>query len=74
MQLAVAEGPNHWPGCFPQVSAPCWTNRWMENGALGSSANSDTTLLSSANRSQRRQSSLTVSNEVIKSKRRLTAA
>lgn len=39
MQLAVAEGPNHWPGCFPQAEAPWWTNRWMEKGALGSSAN-----------------------------------
>ena len=38
MQLAVAEGPNHWPGCLPQAEAPCWTKRWMENGAEGSSA------------------------------------
>ena len=38
MQEAVAEGPNHWPGCLPQAEAPCWTKRWMEKGAEGSSA------------------------------------
>lgn len=38
MQLAVADGPNHWPGCLPQAEAPCWTKRWMEKGAAGSSA------------------------------------
>lgn len=47
MQLAVADGPNHWPGCFPQAVAPCWTNRWIENGALGSSANRDMIFASS---------------------------
>lgn len=26
MHLAVALGPNHSPGCFPQASAPCSTN------------------------------------------------
>ena len=38
MQLAVAEGPNHCPGCLPQAVAPCWTKRWIEKGARGSSA------------------------------------
>ncbi len=47
MQLAVAEGPNHWPGCLPQDEAPCCTNLWIEKGALGLSANRDTSLLSS---------------------------
>lgn len=42
MQLAVADGPNHWPGCFPQAVAPCCTNRWMEKDALGSSAKRET--------------------------------
>ena len=47
MQLAVAEGPNHWPGCLPQAEAPCWTKRWIEKAARGSSAKSDAMLASS---------------------------
>ena len=35
MHLAVAEGPNHSPGCLLQDSAPCWTNRCIEKGASG---------------------------------------
>lgn len=38
MHLAVAEGPNHSPGCLPQAAAPCSTNLWMEKGAFESSA------------------------------------
>lgn len=38
IQEAVAEGPNHWPGCLPQEVAPWWTKRCMEKGAAGSSA------------------------------------
>jgi hypothetical protein len=41
MHLAVAEGPNHSPGCLPHADAPYFTNLWIENGASGSSANSD---------------------------------
>lgn len=38
MQRAVAEGPNHSPGCLPQADAPCSTKRWIERGAEASSA------------------------------------
>jgi hypothetical protein len=41
IHLAVAEGPNHSPGCFPQAEAPCSTKRCTEKGAFGSSANND---------------------------------
>lgn len=38
MQDAVAEGPNHWPGCLLQEAAPWETKRWMLKGAVGWSA------------------------------------
>jgi hypothetical protein len=44
--MAVAEGPNHSPGCFPHAVAPCSTNLCIENGAFGSSAKSDINRLS----------------------------
>lgn len=47
MQRAVADGPNHSPGCLPQAAAPCLTNRCRENGAEGSSANNDSICFSS---------------------------
>ena len=46
MHRAVADGPNHSPGCLPQAAAPCSTNRWMENGADESSANKDSSSFS----------------------------
>ena len=60
MQLAVAEGPNHWPGCLPQAVAPWSTNLWIENGASGLSANSEITLLSSFTRPPCRRQSLPI--------------
>ena len=48
MHLAVADGPNHSPGCFPQAEAPCSTKRCIEKGAIGSSAKSDSILRSSS--------------------------
>lgn len=56
MHLAVAEGPNHSPGCFPHAFAPCSTNLCIENGALGSSANNDNILRSSSRFCPLRQS------------------
>ena len=56
VHLAVAEGPNHSPGCFPQAEAPCSTNLCIENGALGSSANREISCRSSFCRVPRRQS------------------
>jgi hypothetical protein len=47
MQRAVAEGPNHSPGCLPHADAPCSTNLCIEKGALGSSAKSEIILRSS---------------------------
>jgi hypothetical protein len=41
MHIAVAEGPNHSPGCFPHATAPCSTNLCIEKGAFGSSAKRD---------------------------------
>jgi hypothetical protein len=56
MQRAVAEGPNHSPGCFPHAVAPCSTNLCIEYGALGSSANSDKIFRSSSCAEPRLQS------------------
>lgn len=56
MHLAVAEGPNHSPGYFPHDSAPCFTNRCTEKGAVGVSAKRDSSCDSSSNLAPRRQS------------------
>jgi len=48
MHRAAADGPNHSPGCFPQADAPWRTNRCIENGASGSSANNDSKRVSSS--------------------------
>lgn len=58
IQRAVAEGPNHSPGYFPQAAAPWRTKLWIEYGARGSSANRLTRRASSASRQglPRRQS------------------
>jgi hypothetical protein len=56
MQLAVAEGPNHSPGCLPHADAPYSTNLWREKGAWGSSAKSARRRCSSACLLPRRQS------------------
>lgn len=56
MHLAVADGPNHSPGCFPHAEAPCSTNRWIEKGARGSSAKSDSRRVSSSSLVPRRHS------------------
>lgn len=48
IHLAVADGPNHSPGCFPHAEAPCSTNLCIENGALESSANNPRICRSSA--------------------------
>lgn len=53
---AVADGPNHSPGYLPQHSAPCLTNRCIENGAPGKSANRDNSRLSFSVSVPRRQS------------------
>lgn len=53
---AVAEGPNHSPGYLPQCSAPCLTNRCIENGASGKSAKRDNNCASSLDSVPRRQS------------------
>lgn len=53
---AVAEGPNHSPGYLPQHSAPCLTNRCIENGACGESANRESSRDSSSLLTPRRQS------------------
>ena len=56
MHLAVADGPNHSPGCFPHADAPCCTNLCIENGALVSSANNLKILRSSSSWDPRRHS------------------
>lgn len=48
MHFAVADGPNHCPGCVPQAAAPCSTKLCIENGAAGSSAKSWMILRSSS--------------------------
>jgi hypothetical protein len=61
MHRAVADGPNHSPGCFPHAEAPCSTKLWIEKGARGSSANSDISFRSSRLCASLRQSDPMVS-------------
>jgi hypothetical protein len=56
MHCAVADGPNHSPGCLPHAVAPCSTNLCIEYGALGSSANKDSIVRSWLMEEPRRQS------------------
>lgn len=56
IHLAVADGPNHSPGCLPHAEAPCCTNLCIENGALVSSANNLRIRRSSSSRDPRRHS------------------